>query len=423
MNETADATRRGITLSAEETDRLYRISARVNAGVSVGQILDAVFEEFRPILPYDRMDYTNVDDGGRLLTTTWVRATYEPVILGVGHIVELERSIKETLIPGSPPFLENDVQRYASERPEDHPGHKLLAEGIRAVMSCPMFVGDEAIGMLFISSRSEIFTSRHVQLIQHVASHIAGAIAQSRLRVALEQRNAELELLHRQRSALIAGISHELRNPLTSVVGLSMTLRDSLEKLDEGEAAVLIGILARESSEAAGIVEDLLTVSRHESGRLEVSPEVRDLRGEVDHVVAAWQTPERKVRVDGSNTWVLADPLRVRQIIRNLVSNAFKYGGETIWINVRSTEDGGVVEVFDDGPGIPEADRETIFEMYGTSAESTGRGEAVGVGLAMSRQLADAMNGDLTYQFENGVSSFVLRLPRTDAEAQATRWE
>jgi signal transduction histidine kinase len=329
------------------------------------------------------MDYTNVDDGGRLLTTTWVRATYEPVILGVGHIVELERSIKETLIPGSPPFLENDVQRYASERPEDHPGHKLLAEGIRAVMSCPMFVGDEAIGMLFISSRSEIFTSRHVQLIQHVASHIAGAIAQSRLRVALEQRNAELELLHRQRSALIAGISHELRNPLTSVVGLSMTLRDSLEKLDEGEAAVLIGILARESSEAAGIVEDLLTVSRHESGRLEVSPEVRDLRGEVDHVVAAWQTPERKVRVDG----------------------------------------GGVVEVFDDGPGIPEADRETIFEMYGTSAESTGRGEAVGVGLAMSRQLADAMNGDLTYQFENGVSSFVLRLPRTDAEAQATRWE
>jgi anti-sigma regulatory factor (Ser/Thr protein kinase) len=378
--ETADATRRGITLSAEETDRLYRISARVNAGVSVGQILDAVFEEFRPILPYDRMDYTNVDDGGRLLTTTWVRATYEPVILGVGHIVELERSIKETLIPGSPPFLENDVQRYASERPEDHPGHKLLAEGIRAVMSCPMFVGDEAIGMLFISSRSEI-------------------------------------------CALIAGISHELRNPLTSVVGLSMTLRDSLEKLDEGEAAVLIGILARESSEAAGIVEDLLTVSRHESGRLEVSPEVRDLRGEVDHVVAAWQTPERKVRVDGSNTWVLADPLRVRQIIRNLVSNAFKYGGETIWINVRSTEDGGVVEVFDDGPGIPEADRETIFEMYGTSAESTGRGEAVGVGLAMSRQLADAMNGDLTYQFENGVSSFVLRLPRTDAEAQATRWE
>ena len=86
MNETADATRRGITLSAEETDRLYRISARVNAGVSVEQILDAVFEEFRPILPYDRMEYAHVGKGGTRLTTAWVRTTYEPVVLGLATL-------------------------------------------------------------------------------------------------------------------------------------------------------------------------------------------------------------------------------------------------------------------------------------------------------------------------------------------------
>ncbi|MDF1595505.1 MAG: GAF domain-containing sensor histidine kinase [Acidimicrobiia bacterium] len=411
MDNSVDSIEREFTLRQEEAERLFRISARVNAGVSVEDILNTVFEEFRPILPYDRMEYTHVEAEGRRLRTAWVRTTYEPVLLRVGHIVEPATPIGEILDPGLAPFLENDVETYALRRPGGHPASYLAAEGIRAVMSVPMVVDDEVIGMLFIASRSQTFGDRQVQLIRYVGSQIAGAIAQSRLREVLEERNDELELVHRQRSAFIAAISHELRNPLTSVVGLSATLRDSIGKLATDEAQELAGILARESIEVAGIVDDLLTVARQDAGHLEVEPVAIDLRTEVDQIVEVWQGPGHSLDVAGVSAPAYADPLRVRQILRNLVSNAFKYGGEHIAIEVGSGVDFATVEVSDDGPGVPEADRERIFEVYGTAASSSRRGEAVGLGLAVARQLAEAMAGDLSYRFEGGLSRFLLRLP------------
>ncbi len=413
MHNAVERVEQNLSLRPDEAERLFRISARVNAGLSVEEILDAVFEEFRPILPYDRMEYAHVGRGGRRLTTAWVRTTYEPVILGVGHIVEHESPFKEIADPDAPPYLENDVVGYAEHQGIDHPARHLAAEGIRAVLSCPMLVNGEAIGMLFIASRSEVFDDRHIRLIRYVAAQIAGAIAQSLLREELEERNDELEHIHRERAAFIAAISHELRNPLTSVVGLSATLRDSMGQLDDEEVDLLMGILARESVEVAGIVDDLLTVARQDVGRLEISPQIIDLRTESASIAEVWRDADRSISINGDPTPAWADPLRVRQILRNLVSNAFKYGGGQIRIEIGSSGGFSSVEVVDDGPGVAEEDRDRIFEMYGTSSGSRGQGEAVGLGLAVSRRLAEAMDGTLSYRYEDGMSRFVLLLPRS----------
>ena len=417
VHNAVESAEQNLSLRPEEAERLFRTSARVNAGLSVEEILDAVFEEFRPILPYDRMEYAHVGKGGRRLTTAWVRTTYEPVILGVGNIVEHESPIREIADPDAPPYLENDVVGYSKRKGVDHPARHLAAEGIRAVLSCPMLVNDEAIGMLFIASRSEAFNDRHIRLIRYVAAQIAGAIAQSLLRRELEERNDELEQMHRERSAFIAAISHELRNPLTSVVGLSATLRDSMSQLDAEELELLVGILARESVEVAGIVDDLLIVAREDVGQLNISPVIVDLCAESASIAEVWRDADRLISIKGDPTQAWADPLRVRQIIRNLVSNAVKYGGEHIRIEVGSSGGFSSVEVVDDGPGVTEQDRDRIFEMYGTSSGSKRQGEAVGLGLAVSRRLAEAMDGTLSYRLENGMSSFLLLLPKPRGQA------
>ena len=417
VHKAVERVEQNLSLSPDEAERLFRISARVNAGLSVEEILDAVFEEFRPILPYDRMEYAHVGKGGTRLTTAWVRTTYEPVVLGVGHIVEHESPIREIADPQAPPYLENDIIGYAEHKGSDHPARHLAAEGIRAVLSCPMLVNQEAIGMLFVASRSEVFDERHIRLIRYVAAQIAGAIAQSLLRKELEERNDELEQINRDRTALIAAVSHELRNPLTSVVGLSATLRDSMGQLDDEEIELLMGILARESVEVAGIVDDLLTAARQDVGRLEISSQIIDLGTECANIAGVWRDADRTITVTGDPTPAWADPLRVRQIIRNLVSNAFKYGGERIRIEVGSSGGFSSVEVIDDGPGVAEEDRDRIFEMYGTSSDSRGQGEAVGLGLAVSRRLAEAMDGTLSYRLEDGMSRFLLLLPRSRGQA------
>ena len=107
-----------------------------------------------------------------------------------------------------------------------------------------------------------------------------------------------------------------------------------------------------------------------------------------------------------------ADPLRLRQIVRNLLTNATRYGGSEIWIEVSEIEDTVVVSVIDDGEGVPVRLEARIFEAYerGHEAEETKPG-SVGLGLAVSRRLADLMGGTLEYRRADGTTRFDLVLP------------
>ncbi len=105
-----------------------------------------------------------------------------------------------------------------------------------------------------------------------------------------------------------------------------------------------------------------------------------------------------------------ADPVRLRQILRNLLINAARYGGDRIEVNVRQTGDVASMAIIDDGPGIPEGDRERIFDAYQTSHLTPGRPGSLGLGLTVSRQLARLMGGNLTYHYDNR-SVFELTIP------------
>lgn len=241
------------------------------------------------------------------------------------------------------------------------------------------------------------------------APYIA-AIARDLTQVKATQRR--LEELVTAKDVFVATVSHELRNPLTGIVGLAEELRDGYADFSEQERHDLITLIAHQAGEMTSLVEDLLVAVRSDVADVAVVPESVDVVAELEplrvlrlHQVE-WLAPSHSVLA-----W--ADPQRLRQIVRNLLSNAERHGGEHIRLNVEATGDGVVVTVSDDGPGVAEEDVERIFEPYQRAVGATVKQGSVGLGLSVSRRLARLMGGDLEYDYDGHWATFRLILPPT----------
>ena len=224
-----------------------------------------------------------------------------------------------------------------------------------------------------------------------------------------------LEELVRSKDELVAAVSHELRTPLTAVLGLAAELTQRWADLGTEEIREFTTIISEQSRDMADIVEDLLVAARADLGTLSIRPDKVDLRAEVDSVVATGslraKTSSVDLEVEGETVFAWADGLRCRQVIRNLVTNALRYGGSRIRIRVAATGGRSVVEVADDGVGLDETEGARIFEPYYRARQVPTQPGSVGLGLAVSRQLARLMGGDVRYERRDGWTVFVLELP------------
>ncbi len=225
-----------------------------------------------------------------------------------------------------------------------------------------------------------------------------------------------MEELIRVKDEFLATVSHELRTPLSAVVASAALLEEGWRDNTYDETAELLGFITRESQELAHIIEDLLVGARADSGRLVVAPETVHVESEVDAVLWLARRPleGHSVTVDVGDLKVWADAVRLRQILRNLLTNAGRYGGDVVEIRGRSAGETARIEVIDDGPGIQEGEWEAIFEPYHGMIADRGLPGSVGLGLTVSRQLARLMGGDLVYHHGEEGSVFTLTLPETD---------
>jgi len=216
----------------------------------------------------------------------------------------------------------------------------------------------------------------------------------------------------KSKDRFVAKVSHELRTPLTAVVGFAHQLRKRLTDLSIDETANYVDMIKDQAVEVSDLVEDLLVASRSESDDVTVSAEPIDLWGQIDAVLAARKLDATLTieRSDGEAK-VIADPMRVRQIIRNLLINADLHGGEQLTVRVVQAVETVSMFVIDDGDGVPEADRAAIFEPYHRLPSADSRSDSVGLGLTVSRSLARLMGGELTYVYYRDHSFFELRLP------------
>jgi PAS domain S-box-containing protein len=226
------------------------------------------------------------------------------------------------------------------------------------------------------------------------------------------ESQARLEEMLDSKNQLIASVSHELRTPLTVLVGYARLLHDDTGLLSPKERSEMIAAIVRESAELTNIVEDLVVAAKGETGDLAVVQVPVDLRAQVAQVLEAWdKTTVDHIGVVGTRLVGLGDPGRVRQILRNLVSNALRYGGENLVIQIFGDPATVRVAVGDDGETISEEDQERIFQPYQRAHEAVGVTPSMGFGLAVSRQLAQLMAGHLRYHRRDDMNVFELTLP------------
>ncbi len=211
------------------------------------------------------------------------------------------------------------------------------------------------------------------------------------------------------KDAFIATVSHELRNPIAVILGLGEELANNYETFSDHDRRDLAQMIARQAEDASWLIEDLLVAYRDDLSRVSIESRDFDIGKEVERVLEVIDYPVELRIFDGAHL-VTADSRRTRQILRNLVSNALRHGGQKIRIHISLVEDGTAVSVQDSGEPISEANRERMFEPYQRGASQT-HPRSVGLGLSVARGLARLMDGDLTYRHADGWSTFTLSLP------------
>ena len=220
------------------------------------------------------------------------------------------------------------------------------------------------------------------------------------------QRNDAMADLVRSKDEFIANVSHELRTPLTAIIGLTAEMMAN-NQMNNEERSELLGLVAGQADEMSNIVDDLLVAARAEMGTVSVEITTVDLQHELQATVEGIGMSVEFPPI--APDLVLADPRRVRQILRNLLTNAQRYGGPRRRIVTGSLTDRVWLEVRDNGPGIPEDKAPRIFEPYVTG--DTAVHGSVGLGLAVARQLAELMGGTLDYERSAAETVFRLVLP------------
>jgi PAS domain S-box-containing protein len=350
----------------------------------------------------------------------------------------VEKNVRELLPePAREGVLEQiskacDVEVGANEGRPD--GHMLSFVGrraggeefpIEATVSCLDVRGKRTYTLILrdISERT-----RAEAALKEQAESLAKAMGELKaLNDELADRQAELERAMAARSRFYASMSHELRTPINAVLGYSTLLLENIygplnEKQAEG-----ITRTHKAAKHLLELVNDVLDLSKIEAGKIDLRLQpvafpslIEDLFVTVRPLADQYGS-ELTLEHEGEPVKVVSDPRRLRQILLNLLSNAIKFGkGQPI--RVRSvTRDGGVVlEVIDQGEGIAPPDQEKIFDEF-VQLGKTQLTEGTGLGLPISRRLAELLHGGLEVESEPGKgSTFRLRLPES-AEGPALR--
>jgi len=271
----------------------------------------------------------------------------------------------------------------------------------------------------------------HVQEVLEVAAALEDAAASMREREILQQREqSALLAADKAKDEFLAMLGHELRNPLSSIVASAHVLR--LSKPGAAAALQAHDVIDRQAQQMARLVEDLLDVSRLAMGKITLHRERLDLAVLAERVLRTWQQTRRgraaRVQADLTSVWVLADRVRMEQILANLLDNAEKFSsaGQRIYVRVGAEADRAVLQVRDEGQGIAPDEIPHIFKLFVQGPQSLDRPQGgLGLGLTLVQRLAEMHSGEVTvFSAGRGHGAlFTVRLPVVEAPERASTAE
>lgn len=323
----------------------------------------------------------------------WAVESYR--VAAVGYLDGLRMGVQPNFEPVDERFLEAN-RSLVDER-----------AGIIAV------IDDQGMRAVTVNSVGGVLAGLLIPLLALAGYRVAASrqVAGARRRIEEEAKNR----LRQDREELLNGLSHELRTPLTGITGFADLLRTA--EIPPEEMTEMIGIISAEAADLSRKVDDIMVASRAHYGelsflrvRIDVSEAITDALMAVDLIPNHIDIPP--------DTAIVGDPQRLHQVFRNLMINARQHGGSQLVVSAGAVGDTVSVVVADNGEGL-ETGPEAVFGGFTTGGNAIVSG-SIGLGLYVSRSLAEGMGGSLTYRRVDGWTRFVLDLPK--APPREVRW-
>ncbi len=331
----------------------------------------------------------------------------EELAAATSRFVSATRSMTQSLEAG-----ERDTERLRAD-PTRHDAYLSLVDVLQELRDTrvrDVFAAAEGVGRFADAVRFLVIFVIPVAVI--LASR--RAITKRRERDELEARLVRQTEINASKDEFVANLSHELRTPLTAIYGFGIALAESGFH-DRATAAELTDLIINETAELNRMVDDLITAGRLESGQLPYEIDDVDLRDEIQYVIEPFRRSGAQISVEVDVPSARADRHRLRQVLRNLVSNGCKHGSGHIEIVAFQLGAEVALWVVDDGAGVPPEIEGRLFRRYLHEGDVPVLEGSVGLGLAIARTLAEGMGGSLDYKRLDGLTCFDLRLPAAES--------
>jgi signal transduction histidine kinase len=411
---------RELTQSVEELRALGEVSQAVNSTLDLETVLNTIVAK--------AVQLSNTDAGviyvfNELDQTLRVRATYglsDELVAAIRGQPAGASDILRQAIQDRQPLEIADIR----DEPPSPVREIAMRAGFRARLVVPLVGTNRVVGALVIRRKQPgNFPKGTIDLLQTFAAQSVLAIQNARLFREIEDKSRQLQLASEHKSQFVASMSHELRTPLNAIIGLTDMLVTNAARFGTEKAQDPLQRVNRAGTHLLGLINQVLDLSKIEAGKLELNPQTVQLAPLIKDVIdtagqLAEQNKNRLVVDAKENLGALTvDPMRLRQILLNLLSNACKFtkAGEVKLAARKVSNGSNFVEfvVSDTGIGMTAEQQAKLFEEFSQADATTAqRFGGTGLGLAITRKLARMMGGDVTVASEPGRGSvFTVCLP------------
>ena len=390
----------------ERLEILHEIDQSVLAAQLPETVALAAIHRIRRLIPCQRVMVLALGENGEtsLLAAASGGESGTVTDLDVYQEILEERPLGSGLVQGC-----EDLGELASKTPLQE---ALYEKGMRSYVAVPLFIQAELVGTLILESKeADAFLPDHIDIAMEVAASLAVTIRQARLyeraqqeiteRVQAEeilrQHTGELEARNAELDAFAHTVAHDLKNPVSSIVGYADVLRRNYQSLPEDVREEFLDVITRNSRKMASIIDELLLLSsvrgmgKVEMHPLEMGRIVAEARGRLLHLIE-----EHQAEIELPDSWPVAMGYGpwVEAIWANYISNALKYGGRPPRVKLGSTThaDGWIrFSVRDNGPGLSAEERARLFTPFERLHEVRAQGH--GLGLSIVQRIADKLGG------------------------------
>lgn len=426
----AEQARRESESRARDLAAVAQVSTQVTTNLSVNELIQQVTDLVKENFNLYHVHIYLLNPENQTLVLAAGAGQAGRLMKDRGHSIPLsaETSIVARAARSRQGIVVNDVKAFDYFLP-----NPLLPE-TRAELAVPMIVADQLIGVMDIQSEKvNRFSDKDISINSTMAAQIAIAVQNARSFTELERRAErerataeQLRELDRLKSQFLANMSHELRTPLNSIIGYAEVLLDGVDGDLEEEAQEDVTAIYDSGKHLLSIINEILDLAKIEAGQMQLDRKKVDLVDFIGEVIRSGQVLLKTKPValvmdqESPVAPIYADPIRLRQILWNLVSNAVKFtesGSVTVAFG-RADDDNVYVRVIDTGIGISEEGQRVIFERFSqVDGSSTRRAGGTGLGLTITQQLVQMHGSEIMVESTLGKgSTFSFTLPVFETE-------